>query len=434
MEEPIAIQPQDAVIVDFVGRYCPTKEDANRINDNDSDIDEQFPIFHVAKDWLLIVTEKEVVPALEMGIRFANLHETIQIWSHAKFAYGPNVQRTSNGPNSSYKLPANANVCYTVTIKGIVPEAERHDAAFQIRASRAKKNIGNDVYQNEWYAPEKEQSAQTNNDNSIHFNNHNTSIKAIQLYKRAASNLEFLVVEQPDNKNNNDDSKKELRAEALSILLDCLNNIVAVHMRAKRYHQAKEAAVQVLQFDGTNTKALLRAAKASLLDPASSYEEVQAAIDAAQEHASDESTMAEVRKLKADLKRRKQEYKRKSKEMFAKMVHPTVNDDTTAKDGNGGDDTKRRSKTSKETSKDDSVLDSGKDSVKEEEPPAGVWEKALMSLLTQLVMVGIIYLFVIWMKRSNVNLVEIFGLSNHNDAATSTSDATTASGMDASEF
>ena len=87
----------------------------------------------------------------------------------------------------------------------------------------------------------------------------------------------------------------------LEIMLDCLNNIAACHLRAKEFHQAKEAAVKVLSFDPDNLKRLVRAAKAALLDPASSYEEVEAAIAAAEMDHPDDS---EVQKLRIELNQR----------------------------------------------------------------------------------------------------------------------------------
>jgi tetratricopeptide (TPR) repeat protein len=118
-----------------------------------------------------------------------------------------------------------------------------------------------------------------------------------------------------DDEDNDDSDNDAVRKQAMEIMLDCLNNIAACHLRAKEFHQAKEAAVKVLSFDPDNLKGLVRAAKAALLDPASSYEEVEAAIAAAEmDHADD----AEVRKLRIELKQRKQAYKKKSKEMFSK--------------------------------------------------------------------------------------------------------------------
>eukprot|EP00980_Cylindrotheca_fusiformis_P030728 scaffold25316_cov215-Cylindrotheca_fusiformis.AAC.1 len=63
------------------------------------------------------------------------------------------------------------------------------------------------------------------------------------------------------------------RHQVQQVMLDSLNNIVAVYLRQKEFHKAKQAAVEVLKQDPKNVKALLRAAKASLLDNASTMEE-----------------------------------------------------------------------------------------------------------------------------------------------------------------
>jgi hypothetical protein len=71
----------------------------------------------------------------------------------------------------------------------------------------------------------------------------------------------------------------------------------------------------VLLHDPDNLKGMVRAAKAALLDPASSYEEAEAAIAAAETDHPDDS---EVIKLRIELKQRKHAYKKRTKEMFSK--------------------------------------------------------------------------------------------------------------------
>lgn len=271
------------MIVDFVGRLAPTKDST------------EGPIFQSAKDWLVVVADKDVVPALELGIRFLNIGDTGLIWSHSKFAYGPLERK-----HGDYTLPPDSNVIYEVTVKSVIGEEEQADPSFNIRASTAKKDIGNDAYANEWADGQGQQ-------------------KAIRLYQRGAETLEYLLQTNED---------EEIVENARSVLLDCLNNVVAVYMRAKEYHLAKEAAVKVLTHDPDNFKALIRAAKASLLDPASSYEEASAAINAAAERSPND---ADVLRLKAQLKKQKQEYKKKSKEMFSKLGQSSATDKSEAK-------------------------------------------------------------------------------------------------------
>jgi hypothetical protein len=297
--EAASVQPQDAVVVDFVGYACDSKEkfveaeqDGAVANDNDKN-----PTFHSAQDWLVIVGEKDVVPALELGIRFMNIGETALVWSHSKYGYG-----TLSRIRGDYALPAHSNVLYRVTVKSVVVESERDGPDFLMRYSMAKKEIGNDVYANEWDL-------------------HQGKAKAIQLYMRGARNLQLLASEGSSDTGASDNSNTDLARRAAALMADCLNNVVAVHLRAKDYHAAKQAAVKVLEVDPDNTKALLRAAKAALLDPASSYEEVKAALDAAAESPLlGEGESKELAKLRSQFYHQRQAYRERSKAFAANMM------------------------------------------------------------------------------------------------------------------
>jgi predicted Holliday junction resolvase-like endonuclease len=249
------------VVVDFVGRQASTRDD------------EKGPIFHEAKDWLIVVGDKDVVPALEMGIRFLQEGSKGVVYSHSKFAYG-NIVRLSG----DYQLPPNSNVVYHVHVKKVVNASE-------VEIAQSRKRIANDCYENEWsdgYGKD----------------------RPLYLYKKAADAMNHCLISSPD-----DETSK-------SILIDCLNNTAAVHLRAKQYGKAKQAATNVLMHDPDNLKALCRAARAAMLDPAGSYEESDAAIAAAEIVNCDDP---DVIKLRVELEHRKKDYKRKSKAMFSKI-------------------------------------------------------------------------------------------------------------------
>jgi tetratricopeptide (TPR) repeat protein len=252
------------VVVDFVGRQASTREDG------------KGPIFHEAKDWLIVVGDKDVVPALEMGIRFLQEGSQGVVFSHSKFAYG-NIVRLSG----DYKLPPSSNVVYHVHVKKIVNASE-------VEVAQSRKKIANDCYQNEW-------------------SDGHGKDRPLYLYKKAADAMNHWLVSSPDDET------------AKSILIDCLNNTAAVQLRAKQYGKAKEAATSVLMHDPDNLKALCRAARAAMLDPAGSYEESDAAIAAAEAINSDDP---DVIKLRVELEHRKKDYKRKSKAMFSKIGAP----------------------------------------------------------------------------------------------------------------
>ena len=307
------------VLVDFIGREAASTQDCNG------------PIFHKAVDWWIVVGDKDVVPSLEMGIRFAHVGETVAVWSKSKYAYGlgtrryqPNgdgevvgsIEGAASSSSSPYELPPESNVRYEVTVKRLASSEERTENSLEwmIATAESKKTIGNDAYANEWSSGLGK-----------------TRIKYI--YEKAVKELELIVDQEEEqdeedkenatiNTDGNNNNRALLRLKAKSLLVDCLNNIAAVHLRAKEYHAAKEAAVKVLQRDANNFKGLIRAAKAALLDPASSYEEVNAAIQAAAEKAIGVQEM-DLAKLRADFQRRKQAYEQKSKSMYAKALGGT---------------------------------------------------------------------------------------------------------------
>jgi hypothetical protein len=310
--EPTSVQAQDAVVVDIVGRYAKGKND------------EDGPIFQEVKDWLVVVGEKDVLPALEMGFRFMKVGQRAVVWSHSKFAYGPGSRK-----HGDYELPPDSSVRFEITVKSVASsDPIVNEPSFQIKIAKSKKAIGNDVYLHEW-------------------SDGYGKARAKLLYKRAADMMEYLFQTVQD-----DDAT---RKEAIEILLDCLNNIAACHLRAKEFHQAKEAAVKVLLHDPNNLKGLIRAARAALLDPASSYEEVEAAIAAAE---TDHPDDLEVRKLRIELKQRKQAYKKKTKDMFSR---PSKNEES--------------SKTDPATAAEERSSADGEAENEETEPPTRWWRK-----------------------------------------------------------
>jgi FKBP-type peptidyl-prolyl cis-trans isomerase len=412
-------------VVDFVGRCLrlPGTADSSDFVANvkaaeakkldDSNYDDG-PIFHEANGWLLVIGEKDVVPALEMGIRFMRLGETAMIRSHSKYAYGPG-QRDWKTSNGKYTLPANALVQYTVTLKNIVPSAELESRSFKLKLCQSKKLIGNDIY---------------NNDH-ISSDNPYARSRALQVYQRSADMLTHLLLHH--DSESNVDEVDSLDAEAArECLLACLNNIAAVHMRCQSYHAAKEACVAVLERGSTNVKALLRAAQAALLDPASSYEEVDAAIEAAstatkaqqgrekteQRAAQRHSLADEVERLRFDLQRKQRAHAKKERAMwYAKMARsPTAR---TAMDVDGDNSSPPAPSASTETegsdeteSKVDQTVNNGdtvdKDPSAASTDSVGVWStvswrRTILPYGLQLIMPFVMYWFFQRMRRDQAS-------------------------------
>lgn len=304
-EKGAECQPQDAAVIDFVGRLAPERDD------------EDGPIFHEAKDWLIVVGDKYVNPALEMGARFLYEGQIAVVWSHSKFVYGFCTRKWND-----YELPPNSNVRYEITCKSIISPKEEtaNPDGFQLKLALSKKVIANDMFKNELYAKQ----------------NSNSESRALRLYSKAADEMLHLLQTHAQRQKKEEDYKEEDHADKLKqateIMIDSLNNITAVHLKAKKYHEAKEAAVKVLTHDPQNFKALIRAARAAMLDPSGTYEESDAAIEAAEKVVEEKKLDdKEVRKLRQELKQKKQEYKKRRKEMMARMTKGVKVKDTPPK-------------------------------------------------------------------------------------------------------
>ena len=260
---------------------------------------------------------------------YNNLRPLLYLRSHSKFALGNGTRNTitENSSNTigSGVVPPKSNVMYEVTVTQKVMDTSRLNPYFSIQKALTKKQIANDVYQNEWCRPP-ESDKDANCDYSMK--------RAIRLYTNAAKDMEALLqgtyFQQVAEKDH------PQKHESRQILLDSLNNIVAVHLRQKEYHKAKISAVEVLKIDPNNIKALLRAAKAALMDPASTMEEVSAAIKAAESSVSTCSgnksmNEKELKRLKIKLKKKQVDYKEKSKQMFGNKLRsiPSVSEQDT---------------------------------------------------------------------------------------------------------
>jgi tetratricopeptide (TPR) repeat protein len=212
--------------------------------------------------------------------------ESAVIFANSKYVYGP-LERV----HGDYVLPPNSDVVYNVRIKSLIKDENvLRDPEFQLKIALSKKQIGNDCYQYEWS------------------DGHGKS-NALLHYKKGADLMMNMLSEVDDD--------TDLKDRVLQVLVDCLNNVSAVYLRAKEYGKAKEAATQVIVRDPNNFKALIRAARAAIYDPAGSFEESEAAIAAAEEVDAEDQ---DLQKLKAELKRKHREYKRKSREMGKKMI------------------------------------------------------------------------------------------------------------------
>jgi len=286
----------DAVLVDFVGEF--TQSDGSDV------------VFQEARNWLVILGDGDVTPGLEMGIRFLRqLDQPGSVKCHSKYAYGPTGRKASQ---ENIDVPPDVCVMYQVIVRAVVDSTSEkfHTPQFCMERAKHKKQMGNDIYQYEWDNRPGAMGGQGKN-------------KALKLYGSAVQMLTTLINEMQaaaSSEQREIETQESLKigiTEAMALLVDCLNNIAALHLRAKSYGLAKESAANALKYDSNNCKALFRAAKAAMLDPASSFEESDAALCAAEEV---EPSNKDLQKLRVEFDRRKRTHYQNEKKLYSKML------------------------------------------------------------------------------------------------------------------
>jgi len=66
-KESVKIEPADAVLINFEARIANDREKTGLL-------------FQQVKGWLIVVGDSDVLPALEMGVRFMEVGQTALIW------------------------------------------------------------------------------------------------------------------------------------------------------------------------------------------------------------------------------------------------------------------------------------------------------------------------------------------------------------------
>ena len=305
-DEPVQqCEHGDYVLIDFDGYYIPGDEnDMERydslINEiNSSESGQRVLPFIQARNWFITLGNGDVIPALEMAIRFLKLNECSIVKCHSKYAYGPYGR---NGQNSNTpKVPPNANIIFKLKIKNIVPRDDvvTKTIAFNIRVFREMKKIGNHYYLNDW----------------IGSDGGTGKVRAVKLYNKIANDGIVLLQDL-------EHGSKE-RRDLFAIVVDAFNNISASFLREKEYRKAKDAAAQAIQLDPNNMKALCRAAKAALM--VGEFNECKMALDTADEIADsmdleDSFNKNHIQKLRRELTKKKREHKKLEKEIYSQML------------------------------------------------------------------------------------------------------------------
>ena len=297
-----AAEVGDGIRLDFTGRRLLSFDDEE---DGASGNESQFIEKHGC---LIALGDGDVIPGLEMAARFLPSGHRAIVKCRGKYAYGAGGRRASAADTSTKDLPPHSDVVFDVCVRDIVPSNQLlEDDNLKIELAASKKQLGNECYQYEW------------DDHGM------GKARALKLYGKARDAMIDLLGEMQTRQDKGTDTAAAAAAgeldnakqRASSILIDCLNNISAVHLKAKAYGKAKESAATVLQYDPNNIKALCRAARAAIFDPNGTFEECEMAIAAAEEIESDN---ADVKRLRVELDRRKKQHKKREKAMYSKML------------------------------------------------------------------------------------------------------------------
>eukprot|EP00538_Stauroneis_constricta_P006593 CAMPEP_0119547534 /NCGR_PEP_ID=MMETSP1352-20130426/1632_1 /TAXON_ID=265584 /ORGANISM="Stauroneis constricta, Strain CCMP1120" /LENGTH=431 /DNA_ID=CAMNT_0007592481 /DNA_START=77 /DNA_END=1372 /DNA_ORIENTATION=- len=288
----------DTVLINLIARIAP---------DSSSSIDDDDKIIQKVNGWLIGIGDTDVLPAIEMGIRFMQVGQTGRIWSNAKYAWGPG--RRTYG--KSVVLEPNTNVMFDITITQRVVDTSRLNPYFPIQRAITRKAIANDIFEHEFSSNTNLQEQQNENSMSIP--------RALRLYKKVTEDMTTLsngtyFAQQPDDHPQ--------RKQVQQLIVDCWNNISVVEMKQGNYHAAKEACVKVLEQNSKHIKALLRVSRACLLDSSSTMEEAKAALDAASAEITYKNPIEEkeLKRLMVLYKKKMQEYKQQSKAMFGNKL------------------------------------------------------------------------------------------------------------------
>ena len=265
-----SVQLHDIVVIDWIGCYCndttkrllniPTSStttttssssEMQQSSDDETDNHHQdstsspsssssagsvplksldaLPIFHSVENYCCCIGDQDIIPAVEMGLRFMNMNvvemtpvncpdsavdnntntndddaaaktftpttrhkhatdpddtnQTITtvptvalIYSHSKYAYGMSSRTytystaTTDGIHhtTTYTLPPLSNVLYRVTLKRIIssPNDMPSDPKLVLQLYQCKKLLANDIYQNDIRAKSKHSNTIESNNNS----------------------------------------------------------------------------------------------------------------------------------------------------------------------------------------------------------------------------------------------------------------------------
>ena len=126
-------------MIDFSARIANDKSEA------EGDV-----VIEEVKGWLVTIGEGDVLPCLEMAIRFMETGQTSVVWSHSKYALGNGTRTYTNSKGEKVQLPPHTNLLLQVKVVMFVMDTSRLNPYFNIQKATTRKSIANDIYQHEW--------------------------------------------------------------------------------------------------------------------------------------------------------------------------------------------------------------------------------------------------------------------------------------------
>ena len=229
------------------------------------------------------IGENDVIPGLELGLRYAHIGDKFKIRVSNRFAYGPKGRSNStpnnnNNNDNDDSIPPDSNLEYDVIIHNIIFNPEEYNI---IEAITLRKECGN-----RWFS-------------------YNDFIKAAHAYSKGVKIAEANLTDENDSNHD--------IIQALYVA--CLNNLAACHLSAAQFSKAKEICIRVLELEPNNIKALLRAARTSLA--LHDYEECDLCLQLVLKlEPNNQQALIEIKKLK----KAKYDYKISANNMAMKMA------------------------------------------------------------------------------------------------------------------
>ena len=307
----------DVVQIEYLGRTLPSLGTenlsehpiVNYIHDHTNNKSmSNSQIFTKVQNCFVTLGDGDVIPALEMAIRFLPVNAYGIVRAHPKFAYGLTGYkcnyRDGNENQNYHDHPPNSAAEFHIIVKSCISSGSETflKADFVVKRGNSKKIMGNDIFKYE-----------------------QNYLRALKLYQSSAQLMVSFVQALRDEENTSlifEDismNKEQIEAEARGIIVDCLNNTSLVHYKNGDFGKSKEIAASVItDWDPNNAKALFRAAKAAMMDPNSTYDEAKAAIDVAMQIMGEDAK--EIKRLMIEWKQKYREHRKKEKNMFSKMM------------------------------------------------------------------------------------------------------------------